>query len=65
VGLLAYNLGSFLGPVISGTMMRRVGHDELYIAIGLFALLAFIAAVTDVAWATCCREERGYQGALS
>lgn len=65
VGLLAYNLGSFLGPIISGTLMRSIGHDGLYVAIGLFALLAFAAAVLDAAWARCCREEPGYQGALS
>lgn len=59
VGLLAYNLGSFLGPAISGTLMRWIGHEGLYAAIGSFALTALAAAVIDMVRKGCCAEKPG------
>ena len=44
VALLAYQLGSFLGPVSSGLLTHKFGTENLYVAIAVYALIAFTAA---------------------
>lgn len=47
VGLLAYQLGSFFGPLLSGIMTHSLGSNNLYLAIAFFAFVAFIATRLD------------------
>lgn len=54
--LLAYNFGAFLGPLITGLIMYQIGHGGLYVSIGLFAIMAFIASMTDLDPTRCCAE---------
>jgi len=62
VALIAYNAGSFSGPVISGTAMHYLGNSGLYTAIAGFALVASIAASLDYFTSACCSEKRTFNG---
>jgi len=63
VGLLTYNFGSLLGPIMSGNAMHLIGVSGFYVAIGLFTCLAFVAATIDAYWPQRCPEKPSYEAA--
>lgn len=59
VALLAYNVGSFIGPALSGAAVYRFGPAGLYLSICGFALATCAAALIDRHRARCCGELAG------
>lgn len=55
-GLLAYNAGAFVGPVVAGLTMMFLGPTGLYTFLLAIASIALLASVSDVVLSRCCRE---------
>ncbi|MEL6576770.1 MAG: MFS transporter [Pseudomonadota bacterium] len=55
-GLLAYNLGAFAGPAVTGVAMQAVGPIGLYASLATVAAIAAAAALADLAPGRCCAE---------
>ena len=55
-GLVAYNAGAFVGPVLSGSAMAFFGPVGLYVLLALVATTAALAAIAEIAFARCCPE---------
>jgi MFS family permease len=57
-GLIAYNFGAFIGPILAGTSIGVFGPMGLYIFLSLVASIAFLSALSDIKFSRCCPEQR-------
>lgn len=55
-GLVAYNMGAFVGPVLAGLSIARFGPAGLYGFLFIVAAVALVAALSDMKYARCCPE---------
>lgn len=56
-GLIAYNFGAFVGPVLAGISIAKFGPAGLYVFLSLVSGGAFLAAFSDIRFARCCPEQ--------
>lgn len=56
-GLIAYNFGAFVGPVLAGIAIASFGPSGLYVFLAVIASVAFLSALSDLKFARCCPEQ--------
>lgn len=57
-GLIAYNFGAFVGPILAGVSITAFGPVGLYVFLSVVASIAFLSALSDIKFARCCPEQR-------
>lgn len=55
-GLVAYNMGALIGPVLAGLSIASFGPVGLYAFLLVVASIALLAAFSDIKFARCCPE---------
>lgn len=56
-GLIAYNFGAFVGPVLAGVSIAYFGPTGLYVFLSVVACIAFLSALSDIRLSRCCPEQ--------